>query len=566
MTAGPAHTEHPTSTVDGVPPMAGTRAPAEQALLAALSVPDKVRLLTGAANWRTHGAPAIGLRPMIVSDGPSGVRGVTKDERHPSTCLPCPSATGATWDTELLAELAAALGAEARGKGVDVLLAPTINLCRSPLGGRTFEAYSEDPLLTGKLAAAYVRGMQSHGVGASLKHLVANESETDRNTVNSVVDEATLRELYLLPFEIAIAESDAWTLMAAYNDVNGVAATEQDHVNNGIVKGEWGYPGLIMSDWFATKTTAPSANGGLDLVMPGPMGPWGDALVAAVRAGEVDESTVDDHLRRLLLLASRVGALGPVRTYPDALPAPDSPQRREQLTRLAAQGMTVLTNRGGALPLTTDTSVALIGRHAIDTIGMGGGSAQVNPPYQISIADGLRALYGDRLTVTDGVDVRTRPTPARGGFVVDPATGAAGAHMTLYDADGAVIEERHAPTASTMVGMDDDFDATVAAIRITATVPSGGPIEVGTIGPGDWTPGVTFVQTLFDLMAATRWPGSAPRAFAHDYRLEGPAAMDLAMGHGADPERLAELADLLVRREVELGARLRRLRRGEAEE
>ena len=165
---------------------------------------------------------------------------------------------------------------------IHVVLGPTINLHRSPLGGRLFEAYSEDPLLTGKLAAAYVRGLQEQGVGACLKHLVANESETERNTMNSVVDEATLRELYLLPFEIAVADADAWSIMAAYNDVNGVAATEQHHVNNEIVKGEWGYPGLIMSDWFATKTAAPAANGGLDLVMPGPDGPWGDALVAAV--------------------------------------------------------------------------------------------------------------------------------------------------------------------------------------------------------------------------------------------------------------------------------------------
>jgi len=427
------------------------------------------------------------------------VRGLKFSGGRVVSLFPNATLLASSWDPNSLYEVGVLLAEEAMAQQIHVVLGPTINLHRTALGGRLFEAYSEDPLLTGKLAAAYVRGMQDNGIAACLKHLIANESETDRNTVDSVVDEATLRELYLLPFEIAIAESDAWTLMAAYNDVNGVAATEQDHVNNGIVKGEWGYPGLIMSDWFATKTTAPSANGGLDLVMPGPMGPWGDALVAAVRAGEVDESTVDDHLRRLLLLASRVGALGPVRTYPDALPAPDSPQRREQLTRLAAQGMTVLTNRGGALPLTTDTSVALIGRHAIDTIGMGGGSAQVNPPYQISIADGLRALYGDRLTVTDGVDVRTRPTPARGGFVVDPATGAAGAHMTLYDADGAVIEERHAPTASTMVGMDDDFDATVAAIRITATVPSGGPIEVGTIGPGDWTLSAGSVVATYPL-------------------------------------------------------------------
>ena len=155
------------------------------------------------------------------------------------------------------------------------MLGPTINLHRTPLGGRLFEAYSEDPLLTGRLAAAYVRGLQERGIGACLKHLIANESETERHTVNSVVDDRTMRELYLLPFEIAVSDSDPWSIMAAYNDVNGVPATEQDEVNNRIVKDEWGWTGLLMSDWYATKSAAAAANGGLDLVMPGPVGPLG---------------------------------------------------------------------------------------------------------------------------------------------------------------------------------------------------------------------------------------------------------------------------------------------------
>src|SRR6185295_8852116 len=264
-------------------------------LIKSLELPAKVRLLTGATMFTLPSNESIGLHEMRFSDGPTGVRGLKFHGGRIVALLPNATLLASAWSEETTHEVGGILAEEALAQQIHVVLGPTINLHRTPLGGRLFEAYSEDPLLTGKLAAAYVRGMQSHGVGASLKHLVANESETDRNTVNSVVDEATLRELYLLPFEIAIHDADAWTIMAAYNNVNGVAATEQDHVNNGIVKGEWGYRGLIMSDWFATKTTAPSANGGLDLVMPGPMGPWGDALVAAVHAGEVDESTVDDH-------------------------------------------------------------------------------------------------------------------------------------------------------------------------------------------------------------------------------------------------------------------------------
>ena len=292
---------------------------------------------------------AIGLGELRLSDGPTGVRGLKFSGGRTVALFPNATLLSAAWSEDTAYEVGRMLAEEAMAQDIHVVLGPTINLHRSLLGGRLFEAYSEDPLLTGKLAAAYVRGLQDSGVGACLKHLVANESETDRNTMNSVVDEATLRELYLLPFEIAIEESNPWSLMAAYNDVNGQAATEQEHVNNEIVKGEWGYDGLIMSDWFATKTTAPSANGGLDLVMPGPGRPWGDELVAAVDAGEVDETVIDDHLRRVLRLADRVGALGtpePIRRPARA----GQPSRKDQLRRLAAAGMTVLTNAVPAPP------------------------------------------------------------------------------------------------------------------------------------------------------------------------------------------------------------------------
>jgi beta-glucosidase len=473
-------------------------------LVKSLDLRQKVALLTGATTFTLAPAPAIGLHEVRLSDGPTGVRGLKFSGGATVALLPNATLLAAAWSEDTAYEVGQLLAEEALAQQIHVVLGPTINLHRTPLGGRLFEAYSEDPLLTGKLAAAYVRGMQELGVGASLKHLIANESETDRNTVNSVVDEATLRELYLLPFEIAVSEADSWTIMAAYNDVNGVAATEQQHVNNEIVKDEWGYTGLIMSDWFATKTAGPAANGGLDLVMPGPDGPWGDALVAAVEAGEVPESAVDDHLRRLLVLADRVGALGTPRGYPADLPAPDSARRREQLTRLAAQGVTVLTNVDDALPLNRAQTVALIGRHGIETIDMGGGSAQVNPPYQISVAEGLTALLGERVVVTDGVEVRERAVPARGGFVTAPDSGLAGVRVTLLDADGAVIEERHAANATTMVGFDDDLDATVATVRLTGRIAAGGPtgvgaVEVGALGVGDWTVRVGSTELAYGL-------------------------------------------------------------------
>ncbi|MFF5290550.1 beta-glucosidase family protein [Paractinoplanes globisporus] len=473
------------------------------ALVKSLDLPAKVRLLTGASAFTLHPAPGIGLGELRFSDGPTGVRGLKFSGGRVVSLFPNATLLASTWDADVLHEVGALLAEEAMAQEIHVVLGPTINLHRSALGGRLFEAYSEDPLLTGKLAAAYVRGMQEKGIAACLKHLVANESETDRNTVDSVVDEATLHELYLLPFEIAALDGDAWSMMAAYNDVNGVAATEQDHVINSIVKDSWGWPGLVMSDWFATKTAAAAANGGLDLVMPGPDGPWGDALVAAVRSGAVSEAVVDDHLSRLLLLAQRVGALGAGRSWPSSLPLPDSPVRGAQLTRLAASGMTVLTNEADVLPLERSSRVAVIGRHAVETIDMGGGSAQVNPPYQVSVANGLTSLLGDGQTiVVDGVEVRTKPVPARDGFLVDPVTGADGIRVTLLDAGGAVLEERFCPRSTTMVGMDDDFPGTVASARLEGRVTVTGSVELGVLGVGDWTVSAAGRDESYSLVAS----------------------------------------------------------------
>jgi beta-glucosidase len=490
-------------------------------LIKSLALPDKVALLTGAATFSLAPNASIGLGEMRLSDGPTGVRGLKFSGGAIVALLPNATLLAAGWREDTLHEAGRLLGEEAMAQRIHVVLGPTINLHRTPLGGRLFEAYSEDPLLTGKLAAAYVCGLQELGVGASLKHLVANESETDRNSVDSVLDEATLRELYLLPFEIAVEESTPWTIMAAYNSVNGVTATEQDHVNNGIVKGEWGYQGLIMSDWFATRTAGPAANGGLDLVMPGPAGPWGEALVAAVQTGEVAESVVDDHLRRLLHLATRVGVLGEPREYPAELPAPDSAVRREQLTRLAARGMTVLRNEG-VLPLSRTGTVALIGRHAIETIDMGGGSAQVNPAYQVSVAEGLTALLGDRVSVTVGVPVRSRPAPQH-GLLAAPDSGPPGVHITLLDADGAVIEERHSPNGSTLVGFDDDLDATVATVRLAARLTTGGTVEVSGLGAGDWTLRAGDTTVAYPLRVAT--PGIGAEILAPPTRTD---VLDLA--------------------------------------
>jgi beta-glucosidase len=520
-------------------------------LISSLDLAGKIALLTGATMFTLVPAPAIGLGEVRFSDGPTGVRGLRFSGGPLAALLPNATLLASAWSEDTAYEFGRLLAEEALAQQIHVVLGPTINLHRSPLGGRLFEAYSEDPLLTGQLAAAYVRGLQDSGVGACLKHLVANESETQRHTMSSVVDEATLRELYLLPFEIAAAQADPWSMMAAYNDVNGVAATEQHHVINEIVKGEWGYSGLVMSDWFATKTAGPAANGGLDLVMPGPSGPWGRALVRAVAAGEVAEAVIDDHLRRLLRLADRAGALGTPRDYPPGLPAPGSPLRREQLTRLAAAGMTVLTNNG-VLPLSRPAPLALIGRLAVQTTDMGGGSARVNPPYEVSVAQGLTALLGDAVTVCDGVEVRARPIPARDGFLTDERTGAAGVRFTLVGADGAVLAERLSPTSTTLVGFDDGLAAPVHELRFRAVLSAGGLVEVGVLGLGSWQLRVDGQDLAFELAVSGDGFGEevlAPPAGTAQLRA-GPSAIvegtarPRSAGDGAASSAMAPAAGL----------------------
>ncbi|HYR14499.1 MAG TPA: glycoside hydrolase family 3 N-terminal domain-containing protein, partial [Mycobacterium sp.] len=281
----------------------------ESELVARLSLEQKVHLLTGLDSWVLHGESAVGLRPMVLSDGPAGVRGTRFDSANPSTSLPSPIGLGATWDERLIEELGRALGREARSKGIDVVLGPTVNIVRTPLNGRGFECFAEDPLLTSRIAVAYVRGVQSVGVGATVKHYVANDSETERRTYDARVSERVLRELYLPPFEACVAEADVFLVMAAYNSVNGAFMTTNLALLRDLLKTEWGFQGVVVSDWSATSTTVASAIGGLDLVMPGPDGPWGELLVAAVRAGTVPEAEVDDKVARLLGLARRVGAL-----------------------------------------------------------------------------------------------------------------------------------------------------------------------------------------------------------------------------------------------------------------
>jgi beta-glucosidase len=421
-----------------------------------LGLEQKVRLLTGATAWRTHAEPDIGLRSIVVSDGPIGVRGQGWDERSTSLNLPSPTALAASWDEGLVKRLGALVAAEARRKKVDVVLAPTINLHRSPLGGRHFECYSEDPLLSALIGVAYIEGVQSRGVAATAKHYVANDSETDRLTLDARVDERTLRELYLVPFEAAV-EAGVWVVMAAYNGVNGATMTENPLLAEPL-KGEWGFDGLVVSDWGATRSTVPAARAAHDLAMPGPGGPWGDALVAAVRAGQVPEEEIDEKVRRLLRLASRVGALsagdapgdappaGPADGAPEA-PTPRDPGTRALLREAVVASTVLLRNERSVLPLSPGRlrKIAVIGPNAAVPRIQGGGSSGVYPVSMVSPLDGIRDALAGRAEVAHatGLRIEGSPTPLGLGNARDPLTGEPGVRVRLLSATGEELHAEH---------------------------------------------------------------------------------------------------------------------------
>lgn len=374
--------------------------------LAALTLAQKVSLLSGADSWRTPAIESAGIPAVKVTDGPNGARGDAVSGAS-AACFPVGTALGATWNPALLEEVGVALAEECRSKSAQVLLAPTVNIQRTPLAGRNFECYSEDPYLTAQLAVSFISGLQGEGVGACIKHFAGNESEFERMSINSVIDERALREVYLLPFEQAVAHARPWSVMGAYNRLNGEYACANRRLLVDILKTEWGFDGLVISDWGAVYDTVDSARGGCDLEMPGPALHFGDRLVAAVEAGEVDATEIDDKARRVLRLVARSGRI----QRPDEDPERSDvrPEHRALARRVAAESMVLLTNRppdGAAdavpvLPLAPDRlrTVAVIGPNAERASIMGGGSSIVRAHHQVHPLAALRERLGPDVSV-----------------------------------------------------------------------------------------------------------------------------------------------------------------------
>lgn len=383
-----------------------------------LTLEERAQLLAGESHWKTHAAPSADIPSLFLSDGPHGLRkqegaqdcmGIA--ESRPATCFPTASALACSFDPELVERVGAAIGEEARRQGVDVVLGPGVNIKRHPLCGRNFEYFSEDPVVSGELGAAMVRGIQSRGVGACLKHFAANSQEHARMVSDSVVDERTLRELYLAPFEHVVRHARPWSVMTAYNKLNGVYCSEHEWLLREVLRGEWGFDGAVVSDWGAMSSSVASVRAGLDLCMPGPRRDHARALVEAVRSGELEEGCVNEaasHIERLARRVKACQAEGSIGGAP-ALSLTDEEFYRAHadLAREAAAQSAVLLKNDGVLPLNPDAKVAVIGAFARMPRYQGSGSSRINPKIIDNIwyrleQRGVAAEYADGCDPTTG--------------------------------------------------------------------------------------------------------------------------------------------------------------------
>ncbi|OBR06524.1 Beta-glucosidase [Colletotrichum higginsianum IMI 349063] len=368
-------------TTDTTPPLD------VEALIKQLSWDEKIELLAGQGSFRTTGLPHRGIPDLVTSDGPHGIRGRRSFARNPSPMLPSATGMGATFNAELLHKVGNLLGEEARARGVHVLLAPTICLQRSPLFGRGFEAFAEDPYLSGILGAAYINGVQERGVATSVKHYAAHDQSDNSIEDNVCMTQRTLREVHLMPFQLVMRDSDPWTFMTSYNKINGVHVSEDPLLLKQVLREEWGFKGLVMSDWFGTYSTSEALNAGLDLEMPGPTQWRGKCLSLAVNSRKVSRAAIDDAVRNVLNLVNKVTDTKPAGHFS----ASNTPEQQRLIRTLVSESIVLLKNDRKVLPIkkTGETRIGLIGDHIKNPALSGGGSAEVEPYYSVTPFDAI---------------------------------------------------------------------------------------------------------------------------------------------------------------------------------
>jgi beta-glucosidase len=373
-----------------------------ESLIKQMTLEEKVLLLAGKDFFHTNAIERLGIPSIKVTDGPHGDRTIDDADPKrtiPATCFPTAVAMAATWNPDLIYRVGVALGEETRARGCAILLGPCVNIHRSPLGGRNFESYSEDPYLSSQMTVSIIKGIQSTKTSACVKHFALNNSEYQRMTISSEVDERTIREIYFPSFEKAVKEADTWSVMCSYNKVNGTHASENHRLLTEILKDEWGFRGLVMSDWYATHNTVPAANAGLDLEMPGPARFFGEALVKAVKEGKVDEKLIDDKVRRILGVMIKTGALDGKISAIDQ--NKEFPAHGKLAREVAEEAIVLLKNNNHLLPLDKSKikTLAVIGPNAASASIQGGGSAYIQPYYKIAPLDAIKNLCSDNITV-----------------------------------------------------------------------------------------------------------------------------------------------------------------------
>lgn len=493
--------------------------------------------LTGGLNgWSTSPCPELGVEPMVLLDGPIGLVSKAMDERDTSLIMPSGTALAATWNPDVVTEVGELIGQQGHERGVSAVLGPNLNLPRSPLTGRGFEMFSEDPFLTGTLGAAWVKGVQSQGVASCTKHVVANDTETERRRMNSHVGPGLLRETYLRPFETAVRAANPWMLMMAYNRVNGIHCSRHAELIR-ILKEEWQYDGVVVSDWFGVDDTVETANAGLDLEMPGPARHFGTRLGDAVAAGEVSRERLNDAIHRITRLAERTGSRTGVRSPQPGRIRPPAEQRAA-LARAAAASFVLLENHDAMLPLdlTAIRTLAVLGTNATKPCFQGGTFATVRPEGQLTTPlDAIRA------TVGPSVEVRYEP-----GAVSPAPVPLTQLGSTAPDGTPGVLLEVLAPA-----GNDDDANNGAAVlyseVRQSSSFVWFGPVP----GLGAGLPGRVRVTARLHLDSPAHWTLGAGGTGMTSMRVNGkpvlevpPPAPDDVMGVVARAETRQIALDL----------------------
>lgn len=399
-----------------------------ETLLEQLTLSEKISLLSGKDIWNTVPIERLGIPSVVMTDGPHGVRAANPEADRklgPTTAFPTGISMGACWDLDLMERVGQALGEETRGMDCDILLGPCVNMVRDPRGGRNFETFSEDPYLAGRTAVAYINGVQSQGVGTSLKHYAVNNFEIERFRGSAEIDERTLREIYLPQFEMAVKETKPWTVMCSYNRINGVYASEHEYLLRTILKGEWGFEGAVISDWSAVHNIYEPVKNGLDLEMPGPA-KYFKLLPEAVQNWQIDEVDIDEAARRVLRLVVLSGRM-------DNSTSQGSVNTLEHQTlarQLAESAITLLKNEDGTLPLEVSKlqSIAIIGPNAFEAVIEGGGSSRVDPPYRVTPAQAITTVLGDKLEILQAQGCDNYDVP----FTVPNSWIEQGLHLETY--------------------------------------------------------------------------------------------------------------------------------------